>query len=116
MSWVEVAKVEDCEPGSMRLVEVAGKEVGLFNLDGQYYAVLNHCPHQGAPICKGRVKGRVTFDSQGRLTYDREAKILRCPWHHWEFDLDSGKALVPINQRIKRFPVKVWEGSIFLQV
>ncbi len=114
MAWVEVATIDECPPGRVHMVDLGGREVGIFNEEGKYYAVLNHCPHKGAPICRGRVVGRVVCDAEQRVTYDHEAKTLRCPWHHWEFDLESGKALVPISERIKVFPVMVRDGMVLI--
>lgn len=116
MSWLPVANVDECKPGQAHIVEVGGKEIGIFCEDGVYYAVLNHCPHSGAPVCRGRVFGRVVCDAENRVTYDSEAKTLRCPWHHWEFDLASGKPLLPIRERLKVYPVQVNEETVYIQL
>ena len=112
MSWHTVASVADVPAGACKIVSVDGKEIGIFRVKDSFYAVANHCPHWGAPICRGRVTGRVVCDESGRLTYDHEALTLRCPWHHWEFDLKTGRAVAPIRQRLKTFPVRVDNGHI----
>ena len=112
MGWCTVATVEELEASTSKLVEVDGREIGIFRVKDRYYAVMNHCPHWGAPICRGRVFGRVVCDDQGSVSYDHDAHTLRCPWHHWEFDLETGKAVAPIPKRLKVYPVRVVDGTI----
>jgi len=116
MSWVAVARVDECKSGKAVIVNVDGKEIGLFNEGGKYFAVLNHCPHRGAPICRGRVEGRVLCLDDETLTYDAEAKTLRCPWHHWEFDLESGHPVAAIRERLKVFPVRTEDDTVYVKV
>ena len=116
MSWVAVAKLEECKPGKAHIVNVNGREIGIIHEGDQYYAILNHCPHSGAPVCRGRVEGRVVRDESGSITYDHGARTLRCPWHHWEFDLASGRALVPIRERLKVYPVRVENDTVYVDV
>jgi len=98
------------------IVNVGGKEIGIFFEGGKYYAVLNYCPHWGAPICRGRVVGRVTCVDNERITYDPDAKTLRCPWHHWEFDLESGQPVAAIRERLKVFPVRTQDETVYVKV
>jgi len=49
-----VATVDDIPPGKRMLVNVRGREIGIFNVDGEYLAISNRCPHEGASLCKGR--------------------------------------------------------------
>jgi nitrite reductase/ring-hydroxylating ferredoxin subunit len=116
MAWMFAATVDEIEAGKMKIVCINGKEIGLFHESGDYFAVLNYCPHRGAPVCLGKVTGMVTSTGPGETDYDAERKILRCPWHHWEFDLESGNALTPIRQRLKTFPVTLESGNILVDV
>ncbi len=49
---VEVAKTNELEPGEGKLVEIEGKEIALFNCEGNYYAIDNECTHAGGPLCE----------------------------------------------------------------
>ena len=80
-------------PGKFRLVTVNNVEVGLFNLGEKYVAYRNLCPHQGAPICQGRVAGTTLPSEPGEYRFGWHGRILHCPWHGWQFDLQSGQAL-----------------------
>ena len=87
---------EDLGPGERRIVEVAGRSIGLFNVGGRVYALHNGCPHNGGPLCEGRVGG-TTLPVRGRVfAYGREEEVLRCAWHGWEFDIATGRALATL--------------------
>jgi 3-phenylpropionate/trans-cinnamate dioxygenase ferredoxin subunit len=105
-----VANVRDIPPGERLIVEVAGRSIGVFNVDGRFYAVKNSCPHQGGPLCQGRTVGLAVAERPGEIAYGREGEILRCPWHGWEFDLATGRSVVdPTRTRDKSYPVAVEE-------
>ena len=105
-----VARVRDIPPGERLIADVAGRSIGVFNVDGRFYALRNSCPHQGGPLCLGRTVGLVTAERPGEITYTREGEILRCPWHGWEFDLATGRSVFDPNRtRVKSYPVEVEE-------
>ena len=47
-----------------------------------------------------------------RLGYDANAHTLRCPWHRWEFDLQTGHAVIPMPLRLKTFPLRIIEDKV----
>ncbi len=117
MTWHAVADADELADGERKIVKLDGRSIGLFRFGDAYYAVLNFCPHAGAPVCAGRVTGRVVSDETGDIGYDAEALTLRCPWHHWEFDLPSGEAVAPgVKQRLKTFPVRVSAGRVEVEL
>ena len=50
-----VARASEVAPGTCKIVTVAGREIGVFNVDGEYFALANRCPHEGGPLCQGRI-------------------------------------------------------------
>lgn len=114
--WTDFAAESEVQSGEPKISKIKGKEIGLFFVGGKYYAVLNHCPHEGAPMCTGKVGGLVTSEGPGKLGYDPGRKILSCPWHHWEFDLETGLAIAAIRQKIKTYPVKTESGRVWVRV
>ncbi len=110
-----VAKVDELPPGGRKLVEIDGKSVGVFNVKGQFVAVLNVCPHELAPVCLGRVGGTTLPSAPGEYTWGREGEILACPWHGWEFDLLSGECLTD-KRRLRRYPVYVEDALVYVEV
>jgi 3-phenylpropionate/trans-cinnamate dioxygenase ferredoxin subunit len=109
-----VGKASEIAPGERRLVEVKGHSIGLFNVNGRFVAALNLCPHELAPVCKGRVGGTTLPSPPGEYRWGREGEILACPWHGWEFDLTTGRALPDPRVRLRLYPVSVEDDTIYV--
>ena len=114
-----VAEVSEIEDGERILVELKGREVGVFYLDGEYYAFANWCAHQGGPWCEGTLTG--TFEGEfnretleTRLNWVKEGKILNCPWHGWEYDIKTGTCLSRRSVKLPSYPVRVEDGKIIV--
>lgn len=115
MARYVVGTVEDIPPGQRKIVEIGGREVGVFNVNGEYFAVLNRCPHQGGSLCAGRQTGLVTSARPGQYEVSRSGEIIRCPWHGWEFDLRTGQSWFdPRAVRVRRYDVSVEPGSVIV--
>jgi nitrite reductase (NADH) small subunit len=103
------------------LVELAGREIGIFKLDGRILAYENRCVHQGGPVCTGRVVGRYeeVIDeggySRGERLSERDVRLV-CPWHGWEFDLATGQCMVDRRRWLRRCGVEVRGGDVHLDV
>jgi nitrite reductase (NADH) small subunit len=103
-----VGPVSELPPGERRIVEAEGRSVGVFNVNGRYYALRNVCPHQAAPLCLGSVKGMTLPTPPGEYKWGRDGEILRCPWHGWEFDITTGRSIFnPHRTRVKTYEVTV---------
>jgi nitrite reductase/ring-hydroxylating ferredoxin subunit len=103
-----VATVDEIPPGERKVVEVAGRSIGVFNIAGEFFALRNTCPHQGGPLCRGRLTGFVLARVPGEYTYLRQGEILRCPWHGWEFDVKTGQSWFdPATTRVRSYKVSV---------
>ena len=96
--FVRVASRDALHPGSSRTVHVGRYEIAVFNVEGEYYALENVCPHQGSPIVDGWVEGRT----------------VTCPWHAWCFDLRTGSLTLGNFAVIPRFEVRVEPDGIYL--
>ena len=68
--WV-VATVDEIPPGARKVVDVGGRSIGVFNVGGEFFAVLNRCPHQGGPLCLGNTLGFLRSDGVGEFHYSR---------------------------------------------
>jgi nitrite reductase/ring-hydroxylating ferredoxin subunit len=108
-----VASIDELPPGTRKIVEVAGRQVGVFNVGGEYFALRNRCPHQGGPLCEGRLAGRVEVAAPGEeIRYSRAGEILRCPWHSWEYDIRTGQSWFnPDQVRVRAYEVAVEPGD-----
>lgn len=112
----EVAKAAELPPGSRKVIKAGRFQVGVFNVNGQYRAVLNICPHELAPVCKGPVRGTTLPSKAGEYNWGCDGEILSCPWHGWEFNLHDGKSLHDPKCHLKTFEVVVEEGTVFVLV
>ena len=107
-----IGPVAETPPGSKKDVRVGGLSIAVFNVDGSFYALNNRCPHQGAPLFKGSLCGRIESNGPGDYQYDPQKTLVRCAWHGWEFDLATGKSWFdPERKRIKPYPVNVESGE-----
>jgi 3-phenylpropionate/trans-cinnamate dioxygenase ferredoxin subunit len=105
---IPVCRVGELPPGNRRIVEDGRLSVGVFNVGGSFFALLNRCPHKAAPLCVGRVTGLVTASEPYDFQVEREGEILKCPWHGWEFDITNGRSVFnPHRVRVKAYDVTV---------
>src|SRR5690349_19573519 len=112
MARYVVATVAEIAPGGRKIVEIAGRSIGIFNVDGEFFALRNRCPHQGGPLCSGSLMGVVSASVPGEYQYSRPGEIVRCPWHGWEFDVRTGQSWIdPAPLRVRRYEVSVEEGA-----
>jgi nitrite reductase/ring-hydroxylating ferredoxin subunit len=109
-----VAAVADLPPGEKVIVTIKERSVGVFNVNGEYVAVLNICPHELAPVCLGRVGGTTLPSDPGEYNWGHEGEILACPWHGWEFDLTTGEMIADERIRLRKYPVEVRDGTVYV--
>jgi nitrite reductase/ring-hydroxylating ferredoxin subunit len=108
-----VAAAGEIPPGTRKLVTLAGREIGVFNHGGEYFALLNRCPHQGGPLCKGPLVGVVTSKEPGRFDYSRRGELLKCPVHGWAYDIRTGQSWCdPDDTKVKAYEVTVEAGAV----
>lgn len=113
-----VCAADDLEPGDSKLADVAGREVAVFNVDGEFYALSNRCPHRGGPLCEGDVVPALVGEWPGtgerierRVTGD---PTVTCPWHGWEFDLDTGEHLGDDSIAVPTYEVVVEGETVYV--
>jgi 3-phenylpropionate/trans-cinnamate dioxygenase ferredoxin subunit len=105
-----VGKADEIPPGSRKIVRVAGRSIGVFNVAGEYYAIRNRCPHQGAPLCEGKLWGALKSDTPGVFEYNETKDILACIQHGWEFSVRTGQSWCdPKRLRVRAYQVDVQE-------
>jgi 3-phenylpropionate/trans-cinnamate dioxygenase ferredoxin subunit len=116
VSKLIVAPVAEFPPGERKLVEAEGKRIVVFNLDGEYFALLDRCPHQGGSLCAGVLTGHVESSTPGEYHYSRRGEMIRCPWHYWEFDIRTGKSWFdPKRVQVRQFKAAVETGAALVE-
>jgi nitrite reductase/ring-hydroxylating ferredoxin subunit len=107
-----VAATDEIPPGGRKIIDVDGRSIGVFNVDGEYFALRNRCPHQAAALCEGTLWGTLKAPVPGVFDYTARREILTCPWHGWEFHVRTGQSWCePRRLRVRRFDVTVEEGK-----
>lgn len=111
-----VCKTSELPAGERKMIQAGGRSIGVFNANGRYYALRNTCPHQGAPLCLGRLTGTTLPSAPGTYVYGKEGEVLACPWHGWEFDIATGKSLFDPNRcLVKTYDVKVEPEDVTIE-
>lgn len=111
-----VCRVDDLAPGEKRRIVVGRRPIALCRTaSGEYYAVSDNCPHQGASMSAGALGGAMAAAEPGRYTWGRPGEVLRCPWHAWEFDVTTGCSLWgEAGVRLATYPVTIVDGDVVL--
>jgi 3-phenylpropionate/trans-cinnamate dioxygenase ferredoxin subunit len=112
MSRHVVATVDEIPPGGRKIVTVKGREIGVFNVNNEFFALINRCPHQGARLCEGAILSRLVSPMPGQYELTRKGEMIRCPWHCWEFDIKTGQSWCePDSIQARSFPAVVEPGE-----
>ncbi len=100
---IDVCQLEELPPGSSRIIEADGLEIGVFNCDGVLYAIEDRCSHDEGPLAEGE--------------FDEAACTVECPRHGSVFDLKTGiPKTLPAYVSVETFPVRVEDGIVKLEV
>jgi nitrite reductase/ring-hydroxylating ferredoxin subunit len=111
-----VARISEIAPGSRKLFTIAGRPIVVFNIRGEFFALLNRCPHQGASLADGLITGFVNSSKADKYCYEREGEVIRCPWHGWEFDIMTGQSWFdPAKTKVKSYKAQASSGSELVQ-
>lgn len=119
MSQHVVAGIDEIPPGEHIVVELEGRDIGIFNIYGEFHAYTSWCAHQGGPVCEGWLDGTTAadFDSE-KLSVDvewvKEGEILICPWHGWEYDVTTGECRSKPDVRLPEHSVHIEDGNIIV--
>lgn len=99
--WIDIGLLNDIPRQGSRIVARPSGDIAVFRtVDDEIFALLDHCPHKGGPLSQGIVHG-------GKVT---------CPLHNWVIELQSGQAAPPDQGCVRRFPVRVVDGQVYLQL
>jgi len=100
---IDVAPIEELPPGTMRLVPVDSRTIGVYNCGGTLYAIEDRCSHDDGPLCEG--------------DWEPELCVVVCPRHGSRFDLQTGIPMTfPAFESVPTFPVSVRDGMVVVEV
>ena len=112
---VVVAPLSSFPDGERRIVSAGGRSIGVFRVGENFYGIRNRCPHQGGPLCLGHLLGDAVADAPGDARISADPLRIACPWHGWEYDLDSGQSFMgPAAAGVKSYGVGLEPGGSLL--
>ena len=89
----------DIPPGKSITISLpSGREILLFNLEGNIHALDNACPHMGGPLSEG----------------DRDGECITCPWHGWQFKIQNGTNTTGLGDDAVSVKVLIKDGKVYL--
>ena|SRR3989344_5403241 len=94
------AKTSDLKSGEGKVVNISGRDVALFNVDGNFYAIDNTCKHRGGPLGEG-------------ILYE---DVITCPWHGWNYNVKTGKNVDDESVHVQVYKVKVESDNILISL
>lgn len=97
--FVNVCKKGDVPEGCGKTVDVKGKPVAIFNVEGNFYAISDTCVHRGGPLGEGELDG----------------KTVVCPWHGWRYDVTTGENELNPSVSVQRYQIKVDGDDVLVE-
>jgi nitrite reductase (NADH) small subunit len=100
--WVRLCGLSEVPgPGAVAEIEVeGGVTVCVANVNGEFSALDNVCPHRQGPLGQGWLEG----------------DCIVCPWHSWTFHTKSGEAEYPAGERVAVFPLKIEGDNVLVEI
>lgn len=99
--WMDVCPLDDLAPNETKVVYLEGKQVGVFNINGNLYAINNRCTHARGPLTEGEI--------------NTEDCSVVCPWHYGKFDIRTGQAIEGlVNKPVETYQVEIRDGVIWV--
>lgn len=121
MREVVIGRVAEFPDSGRQIVAVDDAEIGVFCVNGRFTAFENVCPHLGGPVCQGKVIPRVQEviaedkTSLG-LAFSKDQTNVACPWHGYEFDIQTGRHQGDSHLRLRAVKIEVVGGELVVTV
>lgn len=112
----DVGALDELPERRVRMARVGRHDIALIRQGERVFALRNRCPHQAAPLCAGPLRPRIDSPAVGLVAADGDQLVVSCPWHGWEFDVESGRAVWDGSYRAKTYPTKVRDGRVLVEV
>jgi len=114
-----IAKSAELKDGERKIVPHGNSEIGVYRVKGKYYAYSNFCLHQGGPACEGLLMAKVEEVIAPDRTYqgmrfNHDEMHIVCPWHGWEYDLESGVMVADRKFRLRKYDVVEKDGGVYV--
>jgi nitrite reductase (NADH) small subunit len=117
MALVDVAGLDELDEGTPTVRKAGGREVVLVRWRDRVFALRNVCPHQTQSFAGGVIYGRIDpGDAPGVFRVDNDVPVIACPWHHWEYDLETGRCPVDARVRVRAYTTVVQGDRVLIEM
>ena len=100
-NWIDVTAADAVPADDVIGIDIAGKSIAFYQVDGEIYATDNICTHGNARLCDGFLEGHE----------------IECPLHQGKFDIRNGKALcAPLTEDVRTYPVRIEGNRVFVEI
>jgi len=99
-NFVKVCQASEVKAGSGKGIEIGGKSVAVFNVDGTFYAINEVCGHRGGPLGEGELEGTTVI----------------CPWHGWRYNVTTGENELVPDRPVERYEVEVVGDDVLVDL
>lgn len=113
---VDVGQLDDFGEGEVTIILVDGREIGVVRWSDDVYALANLCAHQRGPLCRGTLSPRLESREPGAMELAEGSPVIACPWHGWEFDVRTGRAIWDEGYAVRTYRAQVENGRVLLDV
>ncbi len=110
-----VGDLSDFPEGTHKVVSVGRREIGVFNINGEFYGLPNVCPHQTGPLCQGKpALGTLVANAEGDWKFEwvHDGEIVACPWHGLEYHIPTGRCIAYPNVNLRCYEVVAEDGKV----
>jgi nitrite reductase (NADH) small subunit len=118
-SEVRAGRIDDFVDGRRAMIQIDGHEVFVFEREGRFFAFENVCRHMGGPVGEGVLIGKVVSvldENRAHLRdeFSTDEIHLVCPWHGWEYDIETGECAANRRLRLRRFEAVIRGGEVYV--
>jgi 3-phenylpropionate/trans-cinnamate dioxygenase ferredoxin subunit len=100
---VVVCPLDALPPGTMKLVHAGLTSLGVYNVDGELFALEDRCSHDDGPLVEG--------------DWEPDEAVAVCPRHGARFDIRTGRPLsLPAYEPVATYVVRVEDGMVVVAV
>jgi 3-phenylpropionate/trans-cinnamate dioxygenase ferredoxin component len=103
MALIDVGSVDELPTNSVKIVNAGSLWIGVYNLNGEFYALEDRCSHDDGPLAEG--------------DFDPDLGVAICPRHGANIDIRTGvPRTLPAVEPVATFPVVIEDGTVKVEV
>ena len=120
MATHQIGSVDDFKEGEATPVDVNGIQIAVFNIDGEFYSIVDNCLHKNLPLSEigNEAVCDEHLENEGKAKFTlgeihEDDLTVACPFHYVQWSLETGKSPV-FDYRLPTYPVSVEGDDVFV--